>query len=130
MSRLASPTVPAGSTVFDWIFAPSARDPETLFASAPSADDTFAASGGAALDAAVRLMVESGPEMREVAPGARGGLHPLLIPLASTLAIVLNVYNGNILGIPENLEYMLWHVVPLFASITPDNHVTRHHACW
>lgn len=40
-------------------------------------------------------------------------LAPQLLPLASTLAIVLNVYNGNILGIPENLEYMLWHVVPL-----------------
>ncbi len=40
-------------------------------------------------------------------------LATLLIPLTSTLAIVLNVYNGDILGIQENLEYMLWHVVPL-----------------
>lgn len=40
-------------------------------------------------------------------------LAPLLIPLASTLAIVLNVYNGDVLGIQENLEYLLWHAVPL-----------------
>ena len=34
----------------------------------------------------------------------------------STLCIVLNVYNGDILPIHENLEYALWHAIPLGAA--------------
>ena len=35
------------------------------------------------------------------------------VPWVGTLAIVLNIYNGDILGIPTNLEYVLWHAIPL-----------------
>ena len=34
----------------------------------------------------------------------------LILPFCSTLMIVFNVYNGDILGINENLEYMLWYI--------------------
>ena len=34
-------------------------------------------------------------------------------PLVSLKAIILNIYNGDILGINANLEYMIWHIVPL-----------------
>ena len=37
----------------------------------------------------------------------------LFVPYASTQCIVLNVYNGDILGIAINLEYMLWYLIPL-----------------
>ena len=50
----------------------------------------------------------------------------------STLCIVLNVYNGDVLPIHENLEYALWHAVPLGATWLWDQHtllrtLTRHH---
>ena len=38
----------------------------------------------------------------------------LLIPSFFMLnCVVLNVYNGDIFNIPENLEYMLWFLIPL-----------------
>ena len=37
----------------------------------------------------------------------------LLIPFIETTLFVLNVYNGDILGINENIEYMIYYLVPL-----------------
>ena len=37
----------------------------------------------------------------------------LTIPWIGSLAIVLNVYNGDILGISCNFEYLLWYIPPL-----------------
>ena len=36
-----------------------------------------------------------------------------IIPLCSTYMIILNVYNGDILGIDNNLEYLLWYILPV-----------------
>ena len=41
----------------------------------------------------------------------------LTLPFVSTLMIVLNVYNGDILNIEENTEYMLWYI-PLLVYIS------------
>ena len=40
----------------------------------------------------------------------------LFIPFVSSLMIVINIYNGDILGIRENEEYMLWYI-PLLTYI-------------
>ena len=40
----------------------------------------------------------------------------LLLPFFSTLFIVMNIYNGDILGITENIEYLLWYI-PLIIFI-------------
>lgn len=37
----------------------------------------------------------------------------LLFPFISSLCIVLNLYNGDILGIDCNYEYILWYIPPL-----------------
>jgi hypothetical protein len=36
--------------------------------------------------------------------------------------VVLNVYNGNVLGIQENLEYGIWFLVPLFGNFFLDKY--------
>lgn len=33
----------------------------------------------------------------------------LLLPFFSTLCIIMNIYNGGILGINEHNEYLLWY---------------------
>ena len=38
----------------------------------------------------------------------------LLFPFISSLCIVLNLYNGDILGIDCNYEYILWYIPPLY----------------
>lgn len=40
----------------------------------------------------------------------------LCVPFVSSLMIVINIYNGDILGIKENKEYMLWYI-PLLTYI-------------
>lgn len=40
----------------------------------------------------------------------------LSLPFVSSLMIVINIYNGDILGIRENEEYMLWYI-PLLTYI-------------
>ena len=43
-------------------------------------------------------------------------MHPkyvLTIPFIGSLAVVLNLYNGDILGISCNFEYLLWYIPPL-----------------
>lgn len=40
----------------------------------------------------------------------------LFFPFVSTLMVVLNVYNGDILGIESNIEYILWYI-PLLIYI-------------
>ena len=35
--------------------------------------------------------------------------------------IVLNIYNGDILGIHENIEYTIWYSVPLLCNIYVDH---------
>lgn len=39
------------------------------------------------------------------------------VPWAAALMIVLNLYNGDILPLHENIEYMLWYLVPLVADV-------------
>lgn len=54
-------------------------------------------------------------------------LHPkysLTIPWIGSVSIVLNLYNGDILGISSNLEYLLWYIPPLIYFIV---HCTRHY---
>lgn len=41
----------------------------------------------------------------------------LIIQFLVSLAIVLNIYNGDILGISSNLEYLLWYIPPLIYFI-------------
>ena len=41
----------------------------------------------------------------------------LILPFISSLAIVLNLYNGDILGIPCNFEYLLWYIPSFIAFI-------------
>lgn len=41
----------------------------------------------------------------------------LFLPFLSTLMIVLNVYNGDIIGIPSTLEYIIWYIPPIILSI-------------
>ena len=41
----------------------------------------------------------------------------LLLPFISTLMIVLNVYNGDVLGIDNNLEYIIWYIPSLIYYI-------------
>ena len=38
----------------------------------------------------------------------------LVFPFISSLCIVLNLYNGDVLGIPCNIEYLLWYLPSLF----------------
>lgn len=38
----------------------------------------------------------------------------LFFPFISSLTIVLNLYNGDILGISCNFEYLQWYIPPLF----------------
>jgi hypothetical protein len=54
-------------------------------------------------------------------------LHPkyvLTIPFIGSIAIVLNLYNGDILGISCNFEYILWYIFPLIYFIF---HTLRHY---
>ena len=44
----------------------------------------------------------------------------LFCPFISTYLITLNVYNGDIFKIPENLEYMTWYIIPLLINSTID----------
>ena len=39
--------------------------------------------------------------------------YSLYLPFFSTLMIVLNVYNGDIIGIDSNIEYLLWYLPPI-----------------
>jgi len=39
-----------------------------------------------------------------------------LCPFLSTYLIILNVYNGDVLGIDTDLEYLLWYLVPVLIS--------------
>ena len=41
----------------------------------------------------------------------------LFLPFLSTLMIVLNVYNGDIIGIPSSIEYIMWYIPPIILSI-------------
>ena len=41
----------------------------------------------------------------------------LIIPFISVLAIILNLYNGDILGIKNNIEYLLWFLPNLILFI-------------
>ena len=41
----------------------------------------------------------------------------LIFPFISSLCIVLNLYNGDVLGIDCNFEYLLWYIPPLFLFI-------------
>ena len=41
----------------------------------------------------------------------------IFLPFISCLMIVLNVYNGDILGIPSDLEYLLWYTPVIISSI-------------
>lgn len=53
--------------------------------------------------------------------------HPkyvLTIPWIGSVCIVLNLYNGDILGIPCNFEYLLWYIPPLIYFIV---HSVRHY---
>ena len=34
----------------------------------------------------------------------------LFLPFFSTLMIVINVYNGDITGLDNNIEYILWYI--------------------
>ena len=47
----------------------------------------------------------------------RATLWDIFVPFCSTLCIVLNIYNGDILPIDENLEYALWYVIPFCAGL-------------
>lgn len=40
--------------------------------------------------------------------------YSLAVPFISSVNIVLNTYNGDILGISPNIEYLLWYLIPLF----------------
>ena len=44
--------------------------------------------------------------------------YSLYLPFFSTLMIVLNVYNGDIIGIDSNIEYLLWYLPPIILYIT------------
>ena len=44
----------------------------------------------------------------------------LILPFVANFCITLNVYNGDILQIDENLEYLLWFLVPLIINILYD----------
>ena len=44
----------------------------------------------------------------------------LLFPLLSTYMIVLNIYNGDILSIHANLEFMLLYIAPLTVNLYMD----------
>ena len=48
-----------------------------------------------------------------------------LVPWCSTCAIVMNVYNGDILPIHENLEYLLWYAVPLLGRLARRDRAER-----
>ena len=41
----------------------------------------------------------------------------LFIPFCSNLCIILNLYNGDILGVSSNIEYILWFIPHLFLYI-------------
>ena len=41
----------------------------------------------------------------------------LFAPFISTYMIVLNVYNGDILGVHENIEYAIWYTIPFICNI-------------
>jgi len=41
----------------------------------------------------------------------------LFLTFFSNLMIVLNVYNGDILGIANELEYLLWYIPAILGSI-------------
>lgn len=43
--------------------------------------------------------------------------YSLFLPFFSTLMIVLNVYNGDILDISSTLEYMLWYIPSLLLGL-------------
>lgn len=44
----------------------------------------------------------------------------LYIPFISNFLIVLNIYNGDLIGIDENIEYMFWFILPLSINISYD----------
>ena len=44
----------------------------------------------------------------------------LFCPFISTYCIVLNLYNGDIIGTQENLEYGLWYLIPLISNLYID----------
>ena len=44
----------------------------------------------------------------------------LCIPMFINFLIVLNIYNGDVLGIDENIEYSLWFILPMFINIVFD----------
>tara|TARA_B100001093_G_C26184065_1_gene741047 strand:- start:6 stop:350 length:345 start_codon:yes stop_codon:yes gene_type:complete len=44
-------------------------------------------------------------------------IYLLIIPFLANLMIVLNVYNGDVLGIPSEIEYLLWYLLPALVSI-------------
>ena len=43
--------------------------------------------------------------------------YSLVFPFISSLCIVLNLYNGDILGIPSNYEYLIWYIPSFFQFI-------------
>jgi hypothetical protein len=43
--------------------------------------------------------------------------YSLFLPFFSTLMIVLNVYNGDVTGMPSSLEYMLWYIPSLLIGL-------------
>jgi hypothetical protein len=45
----------------------------------------------------------------------------LFAPFISTYMIVLNVYNGDVFDIHENIEYSLWYIIPFICNIYEDN---------
>lgn len=44
----------------------------------------------------------------------------LFAPFVSTYMIVLNIYNGDILGVHENIEYALWYSIPFICNVYED----------
>ena len=45
----------------------------------------------------------------------------LYVPFLSNILIVLNIYNGDLLGIDENIEYMIWFIIPLGVNLIYDS---------
>ena len=44
----------------------------------------------------------------------------LYVSFLSNVLIVLNIYNGDLFGIDENIEYMIWFILPLGFNLMYD----------
>ena len=51
----------------------------------------------------------------------------IIIPCISEFFIILNIYNGDIIGISENIEYSLWHTFSLIISSLFNDTFSKEH---